>query len=372
MNNDPNYEVRTLMAPFEQGPLVPSFLRDTFFSGRDYPATNLIEFDFKRGRRKMAPFVAPIIGGKLMEREGYETRTFRAPRIAPVRGLRIPDLEVRLPGETIYEGGKTPSDRAAELLAQDAVDLDDAISRREEWMCREVLINGMLTITADHGYQMKINFMESGTTGNFVNNHETVATKWDSVGSDPISDLDRGRRNTIKQSGIAPDVALFGSNAYTAFLANAKVKELLDLRRLNIVNIEPRIESNSVTRFGSVPGLELYTYDEVFEDDNGDLFDMLPPDLVILLSTSVPNKIVYGAFTQLEDAKAKRYQTYQASRIPFVYGDEEAGNLFYRLTSLPMPMPNDILGWRIIEALGDGTYTPGEPWFNPDNTEAGA
>jgi hypothetical protein len=87
----------------------------------------------------------------------------------------------------------------------------------------------------------------------------------------------------------------------------------------------------------------------------------------------VPNKIVYGAYTQLEDAKAKRYVTYQTSRIPFVYGDEENGHLFYRLTSCPLPMPADILGFRLVEALADsdGPFTMGEqePYFAPTSDE---
>jgi hypothetical protein len=97
--------------------------------------------------------------------------------------------------------------------------------------------------------------------------------------------------------------------------------------------------------------LELYTYAEYFEDDLGQLFPMLPENLVLLASTNVQNKIVYGAYTQLEDAKAKRYVTYQTARIPFIYGDEENGHLFYRLTSCPLPMPNDILAFTLIDAL---------------------
>src|SRR5215471_8972433 len=127
---NPAYETKTMLAPFLEGPLVPTFLRDTFFSAREYPATPLIEFDFRRGRRKMAPFVAPLVGGKLMERQGFETRFFRAPRIAPVRALRTPDLEARMPGETIYSA-RSPAERASELLADDLVFLDGAITRRE-------------------------------------------------------------------------------------------------------------------------------------------------------------------------------------------------------------------------------------------------
>lgn len=370
MNNNPNYEPRTLLAPFLQGPLLGTFLRDTFFGAREYPPTAVVEFDFRRGRRRMAPFVAPLIGGKLMERQGYETRSFRAPRIAPVRALRTPDLEPRLPGENIYQG-RTAADRAAELLAEDSIFLDEAITRREEWMCREVLINGALTITADTGYQMVVNYLESadGT----VSNHELVTTKWDADGSDPLADLEAARKSVIKLSGIAPNVALFGTGAKEAFIHNAEVQLLLHNRRFEMGMVQPVIESDQIVRFGTVPGLELYEYSEYFEDDAGTLFPMLPDDFVMLLSSKVPNKIVYGAFTQLEDVLAKRFVTYQSARIPFVYGDAEDGQLFYRLTSCPLPMPMDILGMRIIEALSDsggpfGGQRKG-PFFNPSDDE---
>jgi hypothetical protein len=346
---NPAYETKTMLAPFEEGPLVSTFLRDTFFTGRDYPATPLIEFDFKRGRRKMAPFVAPLVGGKLMERQGFETRFFRAPRIAPVRALRIPDLEPRMMGETIYSA-RTPADRAADLLADDAIFCDEAISRREEWMCRNVLVNGKITVVADTGYSLVIDYTESSAGA--ANNHDVPAVKWDvASGSDPLADLETARLNTIKASGIAPNVALFGVNAAKVFIRNPQVSSLLDKQRFEIAGIQPIIQSNSVVRFGRVPGMELYEYAEYFEDDAGTIFPMLPDNFVMVLSTDTPNKIVYGAFTQLEDAKAQRFVTYQTDRIPFVYGDEEGGALYYRLTSCPLPMPADILGFRIIEAL---------------------
>jgi hypothetical protein len=346
---NPAYETKTLLAPFDEGPLVHTFLRDTFFGDRQYPPTSLIEFDFRRGRRKMAPFVAPLIGGKLMERQGFETRFFRAPRIAPVRGLRTPDLESRLMGENIYSA-RSPADRAAELLAEDAIYCDDAITRREEWMCRNVLVNGKITVVADTGYQMVIDFTQ--TSGAAAVNHDIPAVKWDvASGSDPLADLEASRLNTIKASGVSPNVVLMGANAAKVFIRNPQVAALLDKMRYTIATVEPIIQDPAVVRIGKVPGMEIYEYAEYFEDDTGTLFPMLPDNFVMLLSTTVPNKIVYGAFTQLEDAKAQRFVTYQESRIPFIYGDEEDGQLWYRLTSCPLPMPYDIMGFRIIEAL---------------------
>jgi hypothetical protein len=334
----------------------------------------------------MAPFVAPLIGGKVMEREGFETRFFKAPRIAPVRNLRIPDLEPRMFGETIYSG-RTPQDRAAELLAEDAIYCDEAITRREEWMCREVLVNGKLTVTADHGYTMVVDFLESSAGP--IDNHQAPANgTWDQPASTPLSDLESARLETIKLSGVSPNVVLMGTDAASAFVNNAQVAKFLDNTRFQWLTVAPIIESDSVVRLGRVPGMEVYQYSEYFEDDMGVLFPMLPPELVMLLSTDVTNKIVYGAYTQLEDAKTKKYVTYQTARIPFVYGDEENGHLFYRLTSCPLPMPNDVLGWRIIDALppglrggkeiGDdsgegqvqGRTVEGRPYFAPTNETA--
>jgi hypothetical protein len=358
-----------MLAPFDQGPLVHTFLRDTFFGGREFPPTSQIEFDFRRGRRKMAPFVAPLIGGKVMERQGYETRFFKAPRIAPVRALRLPDLEPRLPGESIYSG-QTEASRAAELLAEDSIFLDEAITRREEWMCRQVLVNGFINVTAENGYVNNISFLEYGVnpTSN-ASNHYTVATKWDQALSDPLGDLERARLGVIKASGIAPNIALFGANAQAVFINNAAVQKILDNRRIELATVQPTIIDDAVVRFAMVPGMECYSYAEYFEDDAGTLFPMLPPDFVMLLSTNVQNKIVYGAFTQLEDAKSKRFVTYQTARIPFVYGDEEGGALYYRLTACPLPMPSDIMGIGIVEALpggsGAGPFAK-EPFFEAD------
>jgi hypothetical protein len=353
MNIDPTYEPRTLIEPFLEGPVVQSFLRDTFFTGREYPPTAMIEFDFRRGRRKMAPFVAPLVGGKVMERQGYETRFFRAPRIAPARALRTPDLEARLPGENIYSG-RTQADRAADLLAEDSVFLDESITRREEWMCRQVLVNGGITVTAENGYQMVIDYTQSAANpaGLQTVNHDIPAVKWDvASGSDPLADLEASRLNTIKASGVAPNVVLMGANAAKVFIRNPQVAALLDKMRYNIALVEPIIQNDAVIRIGRVPGMEIYEYVEYFEDDAGNLFPMIPDNFVMLLNVNVPNKIVYGAFTQLENAKTKTFVTYQTARIPLVYGDEEDGQLWYRLTACPLPMPYDIMGFRIIEAL---------------------
>jgi hypothetical protein len=356
------YDVRTLLEPFDEGPLIHTFLRDTFFQDRRFPPTALVEFDFRRGRRQMAPFVAPLIGGKAMERKGWETRFYQAPRVAPVRNLRAIEAEMRMMGESIYSG-RTAADRAAELMAEDAVFCDEAISRREEWMCREVMINGAIIVTADDGYRMVINYMESAAGP--VTNRETPAIQWNQPNSDPMLDIETARLNMVRLSGVNPNVALFGTEAANVFTRNQKVYDLLNNRRFEMGTLIPQIVDPAVTIFGQLPGLQLYTYAEWFEDDVGNLFPMLPANLVLLASTTIQNRIIYGAYTQLEDERTGRFVTYTQARVPFVYGDEEHNHMFYRLTSLPLPMPFDVLGFRIIEPLGPVDTTNQVPVFTP-------
>ena len=385
MLQNPNYEPRTLLEAFDVGPIAHTFLRDTFFAAREYPPSSLVEFDFRRGRRRMAPFVAPLVGGKVMERMGYETRFFRAPRIAPVRNLRTADLEARLPGETIYQG-RQAADRAADLLAEDAIYLDEAITRREEWMCRNVLINGSIAVTADNGYTDYITYLEYATPGqgnmgvgpspapnvSVTSNHYVPATFWnDTTNADPLNDLELARLQVIKLSGISPNVVLMSQDTRQAFLNNQKVYNFFHNRRFEFGLIQPIIQDEAVVLIGRIPGLEIYTYAEYFEDDFGNLFPMIPPGLAIMASTNHQNKIVYGAFTQLEDARAQRFVTYQTARIPFVYGDEQNGHLFYRLTSCPLPMPLDILGICIVQAMsgaGVGPYDVTDAKFAEDSS----
>jgi hypothetical protein len=189
-------------------------------------------------------------------------------------------------------------------------------------------------------------------------------------------DLEAARLATIKVSGVSPNVALFGDGAKKAFIQNANVQKYLWNRRFELGTVAPMIEDDAVVLFGLATGLQLYSYSEYFEDDTGTLFPMLPDGVVLLLSTNVQNKIVYGAFTQLEQIEGKVFRTYQTARIPLVYGDLDGGALYYRLTSCPLPMPADILGIRYIEALpgsagpfGRGGDGDPEPFFESNEPD---
>lgn len=333
------YATRTILKAMEQAKPAYSFLKDTFFPNVITVPTEDVEVDYKKGKREMAPYVSPRIGGKILKRQGFTTKRYTIPKIAPQRLLTIDDISKRGLGENIYSS-KTPDERAATLLVTDLDELDQAILRREEWACREVLLHGKLIMKGD-GVEEEVDY-------NFTNKKTLSGTSaWDDAASKPIDKLKEVRRDIIKKTGRTPDVVVMSSDAVDMFLNNEQVKEYFDKRHIAIGNIEPTIKSPAVTYIGKINmlGMEIYSYDEWFIDDEGEEGPIMPSNTVLVASTGM-NKIVYGAVTQIENGS---HITYESTRVPKVWTDEENDVKKVRLNSRPLPVPEDVDAWYVLQ-----------------------
>lgn len=54
--------------------------------------TKNVDVDFKKGSRKVAPFVSRVVGGKVVPNTGYETKTYTPPLVAPEKVTTVDDL----------------------------------------------------------------------------------------------------------------------------------------------------------------------------------------------------------------------------------------------------------------------------------------
>lgn len=333
------YETRTMMQAINLMKPTYTFLRDTFFSNFDTYITEKVDVDIKKGKRKMAPFVAPRIGGKIIERQGFETRSLSTPKIAPERVLTIDDVTKRAMGEAIYST-RTPEQRARELLANDLIELDDTITRREEWMCREILFTGKILMTGE-GFEQQVDY-------SFTNKETLSGTDlWTSETSNPIEYMKECRREVIQKTGKAPDICVMASDVVNTFVSHPKVKEKLDILRLNIGNIEPSIKSPALTYVGRISelGMEIYTYDEWYLDDSDNEQPMIPEGTILMGSKGM-NKRLYGAVTQIE---GEEFVTYEGIRVPKSWIDKDNEVRKLRVTSRPLPVPDDVDAWWVAK-----------------------
>jgi len=331
------FDTRTMLKAMEQMKPPRTFLRDTFFPSVRTFDTKKVDIDLRKGKRKMAPFVSPRVGGKTVERQGYRTDTYEPCLVAPDMITTADDLFKRLPGENLY-GGKSPEERAAEQLGIDLVELDDMITRREEWMCAQALLSGVINMVGE-GINETINF---GLTNEIL----AAERRWTAEGSDPLADLKIWRRERIKASGITPNIAVMASDVIDIFINHPKVKGALDNRRIDLGKIDPMVLPNGVTYYGYIKdvGLDIYAYDEWYLDDDGVEKPMVPEGKVLIGSTNARTERLYGAVALVDQDKV-----YSAERVPRSWTQKKPSARFVQVMSRPLPVQVDAFFFAMVK-----------------------
>lgn len=298
------YETREMLAAIEQKPPVRTFLLATFFSGSEQHTTRHVDIDVFRGKRRMAPFVSHRSEGKVIEKQGFKTYTFTPPYIKPKYVLTAEDLGLREMGQNIYmPGNASPQALADQKVGKCIDEADEMITRREEWMAAQALNTGKITVRGE-GIDADIDFLMPSA-------HKITLGATDlftHADSNPITILRAKQQIITKASGIVPTDAVFGTDVVNAFLDNAKMAALLDNRRIDMGQIDPRTLPEGCTYIGFLkgPNIDIWSYEEWYQDDNGDDQPMVPVDKIFLGSRRTRNTRHYGAIQDLEATAAVR------------------------------------------------------------------
>lgn len=77
------YDPRYLAEVVRLAPPIHTFMRDSFFTNKKTSPAERIDFDLAKGDRRMAAFVHPRKGGKVLSANGYETLSYKPPLINP-------------------------------------------------------------------------------------------------------------------------------------------------------------------------------------------------------------------------------------------------------------------------------------------------
>lgn len=319
-------------------------LRKIFFSYKETHATENIEVQYTYGGRKMAPFVHPIIGGKTVEGQGYQSVFLQAPYVAPNVLTVAGDLLQRSAGEGIG-GSKSPSQRAAEKLGKDLNHLNNLCDRREEWMVAQLLSTGQFTAKFEGGEKL-YDFWPSEPT-----ERPTKTSSWaDPANCDPMLDMEEGRKHVVKKSGLTSDITIMGDTAWNRFKNSDKVKAELDNKGFNIGNISPSIKEDGLVFRGMFPTIgEVYTYDEWYVDDeDGQEKPMIPVDVVIIGSTKAPTSMNYGVVSVADEAK-QEIQFYEAERVPHSFVTKSPKGRFVQMDSRPLPILHEIGAFFVLK-----------------------
>ena len=346
MANEVNiYTPRYLAEVVRQAPPVHTYFRDTFFTNIKTFSTERVDIDLVKGDRRMAAFVHPRAGGKVLTANGYTTQSYKPPLVNPYDVTTADQLMTRLPGEELYSG-MTPAQRAAQKLMEEYNTLNDATTRREEWMAVQAIVTGQIPIVGD-GVNEIIDF---GFTNKVTLSGDN---KWGGSKADIMGNLGDWV-DTVLHGGFAnADTLIMGKAAKKAFFNDATVQKMLDNRRMNMGEIAPRDLPNGVRYLGHLtdPSLELYSYGEVYYDDwtDPDTPETKPliPDNVVVLISSKPNYMMaYGLCTYIDDA-SQAWVTAQTARLLRSYVEHHPDRRMVELQAHPLPIPDKVDSWLV-------------------------
>lgn len=338
------YTPRTLAEVVKTTPPVRTFLRDRFFTNVKTFPTERVDIDIVKGNRKMAAFIHPMVGGEIVQAEGYETKSYAPPLINPATISTADQLLERLPGEDMYSG-KAPADRAAEKLIEEYNQLNDMTTRREEWMAAQVLTTGQLKVKGK-GVDEVIDF---GLTNKIT---LTSTKKWGASAADIWGNLKDWKQQVSRNGFANANMVIMGKAAADAFMADATVAKLLDNRRIEIGAIKPEEMEGGITYYGhlNLPGVDIYGYDEVYlDDETGETKPLIPDNVVLMIPSAASFMRAYGLCTYLDDAGA--WHRAETDRLLRTYVEHRPDRRFIELQTHPLLIPDKIDSWFAATVL---------------------
>lgn len=319
--------------------LSQQFLLDKFFPNLVTSDTEKVSIDIDIGKRRMAPFVSPLVEGKLVEQRRYQTNEFTP---AYIKDKRAPDLLKpvrRMIGERI--GGElTGAEREMANLYAEMADQVDIINRRLEWMAAQALQTGTLTVEGDGFAQVTIDFgrdpsLTQALTGGQVWNEANIAAGTAS----PSANIQAWQRQVLKLSGAKVSDLIFTTSSFTNFLLDPMVKGAVFYPALaqngNAINPGATIEQGAVY-MGKWGQYDLWVYNDWFVDDNNHETPMLPDGTVIM---SGPNLMGTRAFGMIKDP-AFNYKALPYA--PKTWVEQDPAQRLILMQSAPLVIPSRV------------------------------
>jgi len=323
-----------------------TFFRDRYFptDAADIFAADKVLVEYMEGDRRLAPFVVQRAGDIPVGRKGYEVHEFEPPFIAPSRLLTLDDLRKRGFGEALF-AGSTPAQRAAALQLRDLTDLDLRITRREEWMAAQTMINNGCSAVAyidnaTAGVPFDIYYYDTGGSNPAV---YTVAEEWDDTGGDFFSDVEAMCAD-LAERGLPVTDLVVGTAVGQFIMSNEKVAKILDNRRMEFGRLAPEVRVPGVSWLGRLNfggfDLDIFVVRETYVDDNGTTQYYFPTKSAMV---TAPNCMMYAQVTQIEPDD--QYHSFAMKRVPKFVVDRDKDTRKLRLASRPLAAPKQKAPW---------------------------
>jgi hypothetical protein len=333
-----------------------------FFKNRYFPDGKVFYsekalIETKKGNRKVAPFVIPVVGGIVMDSEGYIAEQVDAPFIAPKMPITAEELAKKAFGES-PESGRTPAQRENEIQAEHMDDLRKAIFRRHELMCTEIITSGKILMKHYANANDAANDTHPKTQilqfyrNEFKNKYKFTKAWSDMKAAEKIQEFYK-IASVLKKRGVrATDIVMTGDVSMD-LMTDKDFLDFYDKLHVNTGVIDQKELPEGVTCNGNinVNGIifTLFTYDEVYEDLDGQIKEMLPKGTIAFLHPGMGTTV----YAQVTFVKNGGFVSYAEKIVPRTVVNENDNMMEVQMFSRPIPYPLDWDGWLVANIYDD-------------------
>ncbi|WOE76316.1 major capsid protein [Alterisphingorhabdus coralli] len=316
----------------------PSFFWASYFTNQTNQDDEYIDFEkIPHSGRRLATFVTPMSQGKpIYERRSVLTRI--KPSYIKMKDAVTPDRVMkRRPGELLDPNPSSPEMRRQAIIADIAVQHNEAIDRRLEWLAARAMIDGRVVIEDDLSPSREVDFRRDAAHTVAL----TTGARWDQTTATITENIETWRTLCRRaEFGGRTNRVIFGTDAWDAVRKNDDIKALMDRNfRGRDGNVRTGLSRDSEIEFvGDLgPDLEAWVYSDYYEEGSTRV-DFLDPKAVVLTG---PNLNGYRCFGAIQDPHA-RYGAWD--RFPRNYleqGDPAAEYVLTQSAPIMVPMnPN--------------------------------
>jgi len=273
-----------------------------------------IDVDIVRANERMAQmlprgqFSHDIDPKKYAMQELFSTRTFRFPFAEEETHISASELRKRTAGEDAYERMDARMRLRMKAFKAHKEHLRKHLRLFEYLAAQSVLTGQMPAI---------VGATETDWLYDFKRNSDHTAdasAAWLTAGTDILDDLDTACTTLRKNAHVRADGLLCGTNAFAGIRGNTAIKAESDLRRFQLADIggarpipakwqfmiDAGFDYRGRLEVDSGKILDVFTYDEYYDDSSGTKTAYLPADRAVVFSSETRCDRYFGPNERLD------------------------------------------------------------------------
>ena len=336
---------------------VNTFFRDRYFPTLpgDIYAADKVLVEYRDGDNAMAPFMVEGADPINVKREGYEIHDYAPLNISQSRNLTADQLKKRGFGEAILSDS-TEEERAAKLVSEDLALLERRITRSEEYLCAQTMLNNGFNVNEmldanTVGKQATVAYYDpnKGNDGlaTLVGNQWTTSTGWDDI----VKNV-RNMCRSLSRRGLPARDLIIGQAVADILLANTTFQNLVN-KMSGIIISSPIVQEltkyDGVSLLGVINfsgyNLNVIVVDEQYQDNvNGSVtWVNYFPAKGIMVTAPEAGHMMYAHIVHMDENG--NIDTIKGKRVPDLFVDRRRKIREIILESRPLAAPRNSSPW---------------------------